>query len=275
MGLCDKKIPAGAMALVTGASSGIGLEFSRALASMGMNVVLVSNQDRQLEDVLAELSDAYPSQKFYKVFKNLAESDSADYLLDYCHSNGIDVDILINNAGIFNFNEITDTSAERLNLYIDLHIRAVTQLSRAFVLDMKRRQCRGYVLNMSSMSCWMPFPGIAAYSSTKAYIRVLSRAMYYELKDAGISVTVACPGGIATDLFGLSRSLQRFAVRIGVLATPQKFVRKALRRMFNRRKQYINGLLNRISIVFVSVLPTPAVMAAKRYLLSRYATKQR
>lgn len=119
----------------------------------------------------------------------------------------------------------------------------------------------------------MPYPGIAAYSATKAYIRLLSRAMYYELKDDGISVTVACPGGIATELFGLSASLRRFAVNIGVLVTPQKFVRCALRRIFNRRKQYINGLLNRIAIVVVSIMPTPVVMSVKHQILSRYATK--
>lgn len=273
MKLFDKKIPSGATALVTGASSGIGLEFSRVLASMGINVVLVSNQQKQLDEATAELQAKYPSLRFYSLYKNLAEDNASDYILDFCHKEKIPIDILINNAGIFNFNLITDTSPSRLNLYIDLHMRAVTQLSRAFALDMKSRGCKGYIFNMSSMSCWMPFPGIGAYSATKAYIRVLSRSMYYELKDDGISVTVACPGGIATDLFGLPQNLQRFAVKIGVLATPQKFVRRALHRMFNRRKQYINGLLNRIAIVFVSTLPTTVVMCAKRFLITRYATR--
>lgn len=273
MGIFNKEIPVGATALVTGASSGIGLEFSRALAALGINVLLVSNQQEQLDSAVSELRSMYPALNFWAVYKNLADADAAEYLLDFCHGNNIDVDILINNAGIFNFNAITDTSASRLNLYIDLHMRAVTQLSRAFAIDMKQRGCHGYIFNMSSMSCWMPYPGIAAYSATKAYIRVLSRAMYYELKDDGISVTVACPGGIATELFGLSASLRRFAVNIGVLVTPQKFVRRALRRIFNRRKQYINGLLNRIAIVVVSIMPTPVVMSVKHQILSRYATK--
>lgn len=268
-----RKIPVGATALVTGASSGIGREFARALAAMGINVLLVSNQDKELTDTAAMLSAAYPGLRFTTLFKDLSEPDAATALLGFCASEGIDVDILINNAGIFNFNEITGTSAERLNLYIDLHVRAVTQLSRAFALDMMRRGCCGYILNMSSMSCWMPFPGIGAYSSTKAYIRVLSRTMHYELRDHGVSVMVACPGGIATDLFGLPKKLQRLAVRLGVLAEPDKFARRALKRLFGHRKQYINGLLNRISIVVVSTMPTPVIMWAKRQLLSRYATK--
>ena len=127
----------------------------------------------------------------------------------------------------------------------------------------------GMILNMSSMSCWMPMPGIAMYSATKAYIRAFSRALRLELKDSGVSVTVACPGGIATDLFGLPKNLQRLAVRLGVLQTPQKFVRKAINKTLKRRKQYINGWLNRVSIVFVGVLPDWVRIQVKRRLLDR------
>lgn len=96
-----------------------------------------------------------------------------------------------------------------------------------------------------------------------------SRALHYELRDSGVSVTVACPGGIATDLFGLSEPLKRFAVNIRVLDTPERFARKAVNRMLKGRKQYINGVLNRISIVFVASLPTPARMLVKRKMLDK------
>ena len=125
------------------------------------------------------------------------------------------------------------------------------------------------ILNMSSMSCWMPMPGIAMYSATKAYIRAFSRALRLELKDSGVSVTVACPGGIATDLFGLPKNLQRFAVRIGVLQTPRRFVRKAIRQTLRRRKQYINGPLNRLAIVLVGALPDWVRIRVKRLMLDR------
>ena len=156
-----------------------------------------------------------------------------------------------------------------IDLFIDLHMRAVTHLCRTFALDMKQRGCRGYILNMSSMSCWMPMPGIAMYSATKAYIRVLSRSLAVELADDGITVMVACPGGIATDLFGLPRRLQRLGVRLGALATPQRFVAGALRRLFRRRRQYINGLLNRIAIVAVAMLPHRLRLVIKHRLLDR------
>lgn len=112
-------------------------------------------------------------------------------------------------------------------------------------------------------------PGIALYSATKAYIRVFSRALHYELRDSGVTVTVACPGGIATDLFGLPVRLQRLAVRLGVLMRPERFAHKAVNRMLRGRKQYINGLLNRFSIFFVGITPTPVRMMVKHRLLDR------
>ena len=147
-------------------------------------------------------------------------------------------------------------------------MRAVTSLTTTFARRFVARG-GGRILNMSSMSCWTPMPGIALYAATKAYIRVFSRAMAYELADSGVTLTVACPGGIATDLFGLPENLKRLAVSIGALQTPEQFTRKALQRMLKGKRQYINGLLNRIGIVAVGMAPTPLRMAVKRRMLDR------
>ena len=133
---------------------------------------------------------------------------------------GLEPDYVINNAGIFSFKEVTATGAATVSCFINLHVRAVTELSKAFASRFAARR-HGRILNMSSMSCWMPMPGIALYSATKAYIRVFSRALHYELRDSGVSVTVACPGGIATDLFGLPENLKKLAINLGVLARPE------------------------------------------------------
>ncbi len=119
------------------------------------------------------------------------------------------------------------------------------------------------------MSCWMPMPGIAMYSATKAYIRVFSRALHYEMRDSGVSVTVACPGGIATDLFGLPPNLMKLAVRIHAVQTPEKFVHKAVNKMLRGKKQYINGFINRLAIVAVGMTPTGVRMLIKHKMLDR------
>ena len=177
--------------------------------------------------------------------------------------------LLINNAGIFDFRAVERLSPRRLDLYIDLHIRALTHLSRSVAMLMAERGEGGYILNMSSMSCWMPMPGIALYSATKAYIRAFSRALRIEVKELGVSVTVACPGGIATNLFGLPPKLQRLGVKLHALDTPQRFVKKALRRTLQGRAQYINGGLNRMAIVTVASLPEWARLIIKTRLLDR------
>ena len=242
------------IALVTGAASGIGAEFCQQLAAGGWRVLKVDRTEIPGDpDALAV---------------DLTDADSTERIMAWLDARGILPDLWINNAGIFDFKAVCDLQERRLDLYIDLHIRSLTQICRAVGPKMAARGS-GMILNMSSMSCWMPMPGIAMYSATKAYIRAFSRALRLELKDSGVSVTVACPGGIATDLFGLPKNLQRLAVRLGVLQTPQRFVRNAIRRTLRHRKQYINGLLNRISIFFVGALPDSLRIQVKRHLLDR------
>lgn len=257
----------GRWAVVTGASGGIGLEFCKVLAAMGCNLVMVAIEDRILEEAAYEVATRYNVQTIPQTL-DLTRKEAPLRVCALLDSHHIEPYILINNAGIFSFSAVDDTSEAKIDRFVDLHVRATTQLCREFALRMKNRG-EGRILNMSSMSCWMPMPGIALYSATKAYIRVLSRAMHYELKDSGVTVTVACPGGIATDLFGLPEKLRNLAVKLGVLALPETFARKAVRKMLKGRKQYINGLLNRISIFAVAVMPTPVRMLVKRKMLDR------
>lgn len=257
----------GKTALVTGASSGIGLEFCRQLARIGANLVMVSNQEAQLTDCAREIASDC-GVRVDSLCLDLTQTDCAERLLDFTDGLGIEVDLLINNAGIFSFAPLLDTPDGKINAFVDLHMRAVTALCVAYGRRMRQRGS-GYILNMSSMSCWMPMPGLAMYSATKAYIRAMSRALHCELRESGVSVTVACPGGISTTLFGLPDNLMRLALRLHAVDTPERFVRKALKKTAKRRQQYINGLLNRLAIVFVASLPRRLRLTVKHRLLDR------
>lgn len=258
-------------AVVTGASSGIGLEFCRRLAERGHRIVMVSNQESELIRYASEISQKY-AVEVYTFNIDLTQENAATSILYFLTSHNLKADILINNAGVFSFNEVLKTPMQKIGLFLDLHNRVVTELCWHFGQEMAR-QGSGYILNMSSMACWMPMPGIAMYSATKAYIRVFSRALNYELRDNGVKVMVACPGGIATDLFGLPSHLKKFAVNIGVLDTPESFTRKAIKQMFRGRSQYINGWLNRFSIFFIGVMPDCVRMLVKRKLLDKNIRK--
>lgn len=266
-----KKNLRGRLAIVTGAEGGIGRCFCETLAARGCSLLMVGIQDGPLAATAAEVADRY-GVGAYPLRLDLTRPDATQKILEWLDERELTPYILINNAGIFSFRPVTETDERKVACFIDLHVRAVTELTRAVAQRMARAG-EGRVLNMSSMSCWMPMPGIALYSATKAYIRVLTRAMHYELRDSGVTLTAACPGGIATDLFGLSPGLQRLAVRIGALATPEKFARKAVNRMLRGRRQYINGPLNRFSIFFVSILPTPVRMLIKRLMLDKGITR--
>lgn len=251
-------------ALVTGASSGIGLEYARQLASMGYDLLAVSNQKEQLEACVCAIEKEFEI-KAVPLCLDLAVADAAERLFSYCIENGITVDILINNAGVFIFNDIVDTSPQRLETMMVLHMNTVTMLCRLFGSGMKSRG-RGYILNMSSLSAWMPVPGIALYGATKAYIRNFSRAMHHEMKPFGVGVTAVCPGGVSTGLYGLAPRYQRLGVRLGVLCTPERLVKKALRAMFARREIIVPGLMNKLFVPVMAVMPGFLIRALKNRL---------
>lgn len=269
--MARKRNLTGRMAVVTGASSGIGLCFCRTLAAMGCDLFMVSNQAGLLDECASRLATEF-NVRTIPFFCDLTADGATSGILEKLDNDGLDPDILINNAGIFSFLPVTETSPGKIECFIDLHVGAVTRLSRAFALRFAARG-GGNILNMSSMSCWMPMPGIAMYSATKAYIRVFSRALHYEMRDSGVAVTVACPGGIATDLFGLPENLRKLALKLRVIQTPEKFTHNAVKQMLRGKKQYINGLLNRISIVFVASIPTPVRMMIKHRMLDKNITR--
>lgn len=269
----------GMTALVTGAAGGIGLEFAKVLFNMGANLILLDIDEKRLEAAKLNIQNSFPDKKkttdnqnIIPLTLDLTSEELVEKIEVFCEANSVSPEILINNAGIFSFKPIADTATGKIEAFIDIHVRAVTLLSRWFVAKRKPLGS-GWLLNMSSMSCWMPMPGLAMYASTKSYIRVFSRSLHYELKDYGVGVTVACPGGIATDLFGLPKKWQKFAVSIGVLQTPETFTRKAIKKMLGKKKQYINGWLNRFSIFFVATLPTRIRMMIKHRMLDKGITR--
>ncbi|MBD5355903.1 MAG: SDR family NAD(P)-dependent oxidoreductase [Bacteroides sp.] len=259
------------IAIITGATGGIGFQFALELARRGCGLVLVDIDEKRLY-AAADIITADTEVMVLVLQLDLTTSNVTEVLEDYCNGWGINPDILINNAGIFSFSPVIDTSERKMETFISLHMRAVAMMSRWFAMR-RASNGNGWILNMSSMSCWMPMPGLALYASTKAFIRVFTRSLHYEMRDYGVGVTVACPGGIATDLFGLPDNLKQLAMKLHVLDTPERFAKKAIDKMLRKKKQYINGWLNRLSIFFVGILPTPVRMMIKHRLLDQGITR--
>ncbi|MBR2628137.1 MAG: SDR family NAD(P)-dependent oxidoreductase, partial [Alistipes sp.] len=116
-----------------------------------------------------------------------------------------------------------------------LHNATVTKMCRLYAQDMAARG-GGYILNMSSYSIWMPYPGLSLYSASKAYIKSFSVAFSKEVRDKKVYVTAICPAGIATDLYGLSPRLQRFGLKLGALMSPDSCARRSLNGLFRKQR---------------------------------------
>lgn len=247
------------LSLVTGASSGIGLQYATQLArDYHTDLLLVSNQEDELRKVAEDLEAQYKVRAIPH-YADLSKQDAAEDLYDYCHANNLVVDILINDAGVFFFNPYCETSMKRISLMLNLHMVTVAKLCRLFGEDMIARQLtdeeqsqticgkprkKGYILNMSSMSAWMAMPGIQTYNATKAFIYNFSKSLWYELKPKGVNITVMTPGAVDTALFGLAPNLRKLAVNLSVSIPPEKLVKRALRSMFRGKKADMPGVIN-------------------------------
>ena len=259
-------------AVVTGASSGIGREYARQLCEKGYEVVMVSNEDIPLREAAEEFAAKYGTRT-YPVCMNLAVPDAAVRLHEFCRERGFTVDILVNNAGVFYFEQVVDVPVDRVELMLTLHVTTPTMLCRLFGEDMKSRR-RGYILNMSSASAWLPYPSISLYASTKVFLRNFSRAFRLEMLDHGVSVTAVCPGAVATDLYNLPRHLQRLALRLGVMMTPRSLARCGLRAMFRRRARVIPGIFNYFMIGTLKLVPLGVIRWAIREVDRRIKGKK-
>lgn len=259
--------PGSAWALVTGAGSGIGRCYALRLAALGYNLVLAGNRPEPLEAVGREIGTAAPGTQVRTASIDLARIGAAEELHDFTRREGIEIDVLINNAGIFSFCDLLRTPAERIERIILLHDLTNTEMCRLYAVDMVRRGRGGHILNMSSYSLWMPFPGLSLYSASKAYLRAFSVAFAKEVREAGIRVTAVCPAGVATDLYGLTPRWQRIGLRVGALISADACARRGLRGLWRGRRTIVPDWWNRLWIPLCKLLPMALITPLRRFTM--------
>ena len=247
-------------ALVTGGSSGMGLEFARQLAGRGYDLILVSNREEELLAAAESIQNAFPVAVTAR-FQDLAQTGSANALFNWCLSEGSGFpDLLINDAGMFFFKELETADLERVQAMINLHVVTVTRLCILFGDAMKRRGS-GRILNVSSMTARIPAPGITVYSATKAYLKSFGRSLSYELAPYGVTLTTVCPAAVATPLYRLSERQMRLGVKVGLIRTPRWLVKRALRALFRGRRVTSPGFMNIWLPAAIALLPGFVVAA--------------
>lgn len=243
-------------AIVTGAASGMGRCYATQLAQMGYGVLLVDINGAAAQELSCQLSQQYDVPAPVLCI-DLCKPDAAQEIVSLCQDNGWQVEILINNAGMLITSTIEDTDPSRLQRIIALHCTTPLLLCR-YLIPLMKAQGRGYILNISSISAWMDWPVIGMYGSTKRFVKGYSRQLRLECHDTPVSITTAFFGAVDTPLLqGLVLSrFRKLMFRLGIMITPEKATRLALKAMFRRKSTLVPGFVNKLAILFCPLVPS-------------------
>ena len=241
-------------AIVTGASSGCGYEYARVMASKGYDLLIVSNEEA-IHDKAQLLREEYAVQ-VVSLVQDLGTQTAAKELYEYCTREGIEVEVLINNAGVYHDRDFLDDSEAFNQLIFNLHMHTPAMLMYHFGQDMVKRG-KGYILNMCSITADIAVQRLGSYGATKAFLQNFTRSLHIELKDKGVYVTNVTPGAINTGLYNIRPWLTKMGLVLGYIVQPDYLARRGVRAMMRgKAKVSIPGVWNTILLFFVALIPT-------------------
>ena len=190
-------------ALITGASSGIGFEMSQMLAVDGWDVILVGRNTEVLEQLRVRIGEKNDQSSVYVVSADLSKDGAAQQLYKDVKDIGVNVDFLINCAGLGDFGPFAQCDLEKQERQIHVNDLALTAITRLFLPEMIERG-NGRILNVSSIAAFQPGPLMSVYYASKAYVQSFTEALAVELKGTGVKVSVLCPGPTDTPFLTLA-----------------------------------------------------------------------
>jgi hypothetical protein len=239
------------VALITGASAGLGVEFARQLSKRGHRLVLAARRKERLEELAKELGNARA------VVIDLSKRNAAAKLMADLDAHGEVVDLLINNAGFGLIGRFAELDAKRERQMIDLNIGVLTDLCRAAAPGMIDRKSGG-IINVASTAAFQPGPKMAVYFATKAFVLSLTEALHEELKPHGIKVSCLCPGPTRTE-FGDVAGFGGNGMFDKVAMNSPEVVRAGLRGLDSNRAVVIPGIINKVGAVSGRFAPRSVV----------------
>jgi len=236
-------------ALVTGASGGIGEAFARQLAALGKNLILVARSEQKLEALASDLAAQHGVQT-HVIAADLARHEAARTVFDETERLGLEVDLLINNAGFGKSGAFAELPYEIQADMVRLNVNTLMEMTRFYLPAMCRRG-RGGVINLGSTASFQPVPTMAVYGATKAFVLSFSEAIAAEVDRDGVRVMALCPGGTAT---GFQETSGVWEDRRASLPTPDEVVAHALRAYERGQWSFVHGFINRATAFLSSRL---------------------
>jgi short-subunit dehydrogenase len=237
-------------AIVTGASGGMGAEFTRALTERGHPVLAVGRAAERLSKLAGRVRT--DGEVIETLTADLATAEGVETVIARAHALG-DVELLVNNAGLSTSGHFLEQSAEREIESIRVNVEALYRLTRAIVPGMVARK-RGGVLNIASIVAFQAIPYWTTYAATKAFVLAFGEGLAYELRDSGVRVVTVCPGFTSTGLYADS-GVPGLAGRLLPFAKPEKVVRAALAAYDAGRVVRVVGLVNRLLALSGALTP--------------------
>src|SRR3954469_6878576 len=247
----------GSAALVTGASSGIGAALARQLAERGYRVALVARNEEKLRALADETGGA-------GFVWDLADAAARDRLAADVAARGLQVEVLVNNAGFGVYQDFAESDRKREIEQARVNVEAVVDLTHRFLPEMIARG-RGAVINTASTAAFQPIPGNAGYAAAKAYVLALSEALHEETRKTGVTVTALCPGPVHSG-FQEASGAQEFAKTLPkpMWRQPDAVARAALKAADRGKRLVVPGAPNRISGAMARFSPRPVLLRVLR-----------
>ncbi|PYL06633.1 MAG: hypothetical protein DME34_08590 [Verrucomicrobia bacterium] len=255
----------GCFALITGASAGLGREFVRQLAGRARGLVLVARRGDRLNQLRDEVLARDPNLLVHVRVVDLCDQAQREQLTQWLEQEKIDVDLLINNAGLGDYGSFATSDLERDDRIMQVNIVALTSLTRALLPQMIARK-RGTILNVSSSAGFLPIPGMALYAASKAYVNCFSEALRAELRATGVTVTALCPGPVHTEFGDVAKRPGREPERGPgfVYVSIERVVRAALDGVEADRPVVIPGAMMKLGMFLVRLTPMSILRLAWR-----------
>src|SRR6266700_2906572 len=237
--------------LITGASSGIGAALARVFAAHGHELVLVARRQDRLSALADEIAAAGRARPRV-LAADLERRDAASAVAAELSAKAMEPAVVVNNAGFGLSGDAAAVSRDEQLAMIDVNVRALTELSLMFVDSLARH--RGGILNVASVSAFLPGPGMAVYYASKAYVLSFSEALHRELSDRGVRVTVLCPGPVPTEFQARAgvktKSFQPFLTR-----TAEQVAQEGYRGLREGRRVVVPGFANKVVAALTHILP--------------------
>jgi uncharacterized protein len=254
-------------ALITGASSGIGLDFARLFAEGGYDVVLVARTESKLKALADELSMKH-GVRALAVAADLADPAAPGRLMERLKAEGVRVDVLVNNAGYAGYGAFAETDAKIELDMIQVNIGALTALTKAVLPGMLARKS-GRILNMASTAAFQPGPLMAVYYATKAYVLSFSEALANETQGTGVTITCLCPGPTKTGFQERAKMEESKLVKGKEIMDSLTVARAGYEGLHQGRPVVIPGFMNKMLVQSVRFLPRTTVTNIVRKVQDR------